>query len=916
MQLYGRHPTIADTESTTLDTSSCQPYPQWAVALNAWKAEVYANPNSPKPTVRLLALKALSQYLQAPTHRNVAETANLWCEALRVVNTGNSEDPSVESVSECAMALYSSGKYQLALQQTQRVLQGSCDFSLLSEEGYMSFIRLVSINVMCSVHQGMGVNAAINDTCVALLGQSKCRMSQLQSKEERIALTGSIEVLVWSYDWSDRFGGSPLPSSLKSTVVHLAPQWMGHLFDDGAMAERVSLSPLTPAQQLVAGRAAAGGGDYAKLKSLYGEALRRERRIPDSVIFNLTAVLGNLLLSLSHSSADGTASTVVQYVGTSLSPDNLIRMGNTLRGGKEAVNILTRMSGAGAYGALRSVLFHKTVAERTNLQEQFGDILTGCSTSNWQTALSAVMQKQSLGDNSWRRALPDTLRLLSDAGRHKEFFQLLTEYDPNESKSSLCVASALAQALRTTGDPDHYTDVVELIASSQIPKSDADDMFLKDACLQTMYLLRNSKRWEESIALYATLRMAMPPQAGRLLSSMLCEMPESSPWMSALQMLQENDHVAPEFLASLQCVRCGKPIPSHPQQRKHAIRALCSAGMWQPILEDVCTPDPSPDNWVAVLQAMERSSVAVSALVLQRIPPNVLFDKQVLMRLLLASLSNGWVDELSGMISGTESSLASDIKYLVHFLRTGTIQPGTQVRDSYIGHCYTSFASSSGFQVPILPAASAATCTRRVAQHYRVPEKCVTASKGEPGTFVLRPFPAHVVDLSQVLYTSDDLVVAMKPLGAAIQSIARGSLRHANHNGAYRIAPLLPPDSMGLFVLQRATSSPKQVFARLYLRMRLVPLCDSHTTLLSTKFFSKYRMAVVETPGDGTVTVAFTSSTDVPLEALSSVPRNIQLDLNAEGWSWVVASGAVPSYIVGGIDVVHTDRAESVSVRY
>lgn len=876
---------------------------------------------------------------------------------------------------------------------------------------------------------------------LSLLASSRRIANPLDAKEHRREVVRCVELLLMSLDWlfhdlqevfvhplgedtahrAKREVPHALVDNLFTPAKALAPRWLrDSLFvacastrEEGGGCPPPTGSPLLPSSLRVCAQHAARRHDLPALEQLYALARGKEESNADWHAFDLATSIGEALLNCPGGYRSPRAPGIVQSLGTSLSPETLsaVALHSQKEGASEAVRWLAQTQGARAYAALRTALFHQPPEALAAIQEEYGDVLTGERHANWLSALEAVEVLQHTGQSlQWRRQLPTTLRLLSDAGKFKAFFRLVREYDVRFEKGSgnLCVASALAQAMRRTGRWPFHQEVLDLVANAPVPSSAAEDVFLGDAALQTLYALRNAKRWEEAAAFFGLLRPAMDTSALRVFASVV-----SDAAASCLQSDAETPTAAATTEALLAAARVtmeelprdmakvislytsgAKALDSvdlasvEAPARRHVQRVCTRAGRWRPLVlyaRRLSRPSAGRDNareeaaeseteavWRSVLHAVGRCrwedvrGGGVSWELLDEWVPLVFWsDERCLLQLFHAALWNGWlrgfqktVAEKDGSLAGTETdgsdgggaALRRELGALTAFLlgskgaptagRVATAErrppsqssssslslssvssgllrkPVKAVRHPLVGHYYTSFVTREAFKVFVDEGVSCGRQARgAVARHFRVPPLCVgvsTARRSDrataeseiaSGRCFLRPYPkASNVDSTDIRFATPDgaVVVGYKPVGAVLQSVARGVLSRLGDRGGssgYQIAYLLPPGSGGLFVLVSAAANPKRFVFDLVVSVALLPLSTHAVALLSCKFFRSYRMTVAEVPseeepgnrgngGGAAVRVQFVCGGLNVLGANGAL-RSLKAAANEEGWTFV-----------------------------
>lgn len=984
--------------------------------LERYEAEAYARGSSTAVTAetRRSTSQAICKALLPPSQRGTSGSSGLWMEALRVLEptmmttttTGSSDTPPRgglappvlrEATAEACIALLLSHQPNQVprLASAAGLLTGAPVHGLM-DMGPSEFSALARIAACYAVACTATAGSALRSTGVfsldavspvtSLLVHSRDLMVSLQDKDRRRQVVTSIEALLFSLDWlfhalCSTAGAAGSPASLHAlfaTAKERAPRWMrDHLFSEGSAIEQAAPrgdAALPPALLLAEVRQAAASGDLRALHNIYATARRKEEARPEMCIFELPKHAGEAYLASAGGAVAPQAHAIVNYLGTSLAPHALADLGNSKYKGREALAVswLSKMRGPEAYAAVKKTLFHHPADQAAQLQLAHGDLLTGHAQSNWLTALEMTRALMATAHSAaWRQELPTTLRLLSDAGRHKEFFQLIQEFDRGVSQrtGTLMVASALAQAMRRTGKWQHYQEVLDLVAAAEVPSSGAEDVFLEDASLQLLYTLRNAKRWREAAEVYGALRPAMPQGALRVFASAVTEAAASAPQDPAglvSQLLQLSglsvEDLPTEFRTSIALYTRAEsgalseldlPHLALPA-RLHASRACVDCGVWQPLLA-MATHQATPGGldgpsdaaaakrlqhvWGPLFRSLERTrDLDVRWREIEPCLPSAVWrDERTLLHLFHAALWNGWLAEFRASLASKASmddfsqarsdkaaaQTRRELLLLLSFLLTGTVSGrATGVRHSLIGHYLTSFATATAFRQPVDTRARV-DARGAVAKYFRVPPVCVgeaPPSEG-PARFFLRPYPAERgVELNDIAFANGSVIVAYKPSGAVIQSAARGVLSRLKVLGStHHIVYLLAPGSDGLFVLMNTACNPKSYALELTFRLGLLPLGTAHAALLSASFFQRYSMKVLRPASVGgeqrPVVVTATCGT-VTAHNASDAIRGLRAALNEEGWTLAEddAGGARDALSVRQVRIIHRGAAAITNI--
>ncbi|CCW67267.1 unnamed protein product [Phytomonas sp. Hart1] len=924
-QLFGRHPTSIPPSRPQLEvtTKTIEHVPPishslWKEQLKFFENEVYSNPNSVDNTVCLNTLKCFSTFLSHPAHRRSVAVEMLWKKALEVLSASHiGGEAVVQNMVYTAFILYYSRKYLECKELTYSALgpifqETSTELTSLPQ--YQAFLQLLSLYVLSGMQVGHRIDTKAQLTSTRLLSESVRKMRNATNKSEQRLVASSILLLLYSYDWVYHFlsttgqsSANGLDNSFVMRLRSLGPSWAKSLFQNSPQSTREVVSAISqqpqrspPSLFFITGRQAETEGDVNSLRILLQSSIKMEEAFPNIRVFGMSVLLADIFMKI-QKRGGALAERALDYAGGSLSAETLAIVGDTSWGYKKAIYWLTEMRGPEAYFALKKILFHKDPSVFAELQESHGDVLTGKRGANWKAALAQINSSLSFADSTWRRQLPTTLRLLSDADRKKEFFDLIREYDLRDGTHNLMVAASLAQMLRRSGKWYHYNQVIDLIAASNIPQSEEGDGFLKEACLQTIYALRNANRWEEALSTYALMRSVMPAQVHRLLCFMICGMPPSSPWQNALQTLSAVAPVPPECLKTLACMYGDDDeVPQTPRERKYILHGLIRVGRWETLLKVAKANPDEVECWIAFFKASEACGCVVpyEASLLRQTPLSVWRDERVLKQAFLSSFANGFLKELDEVleeISG-QCSLSKEVSGLIRFLVHGRTSKGTQISDSYLGHCYTSFVSAFKGKICVSidpkvskgPQPSSTDRRGDLAAWFKVPEFCIArAQSGSDTSYYLQPFPLVNTIPKQLFYANSEIVIGYKPIGASIQSVARGVLRFVDTHGTYRIGFLIAPSASGLFLLRKSVIGVKNMELTLQIEMELIPCSVCPSPLLSAKFFARYKMVFLDrSKSEGVVKLLATLSR-VPLASANDMIRNLKMDLNSEGWTFV-----------------------------
>lgn len=937
-ELYGRARRIDEEEQNSLTSStSCftstrgavqikEPPLRWREKLEAFRTAQYVSPHEVSFETCLGALDALRAALDAPAQRNAKQLHKVWRDALEVAQHVKNVSASPAHV-HCAFVLFYTQQYSQLRSFVEHLLHHLHAPNTI-EMGALEFgscLRLLSVYFLCTSELHCVPSPRLQVLTTQLLVSSKEYVRRL-SKEQRHDVVAGVGLLLWAVDWLHHFAEKPCrPDSrqldeLRATV----PSWMPFLFltpsELQALPVSAAMAPQSPPSLLrVRGEQLATSRDLPGLHQLYSYVVeQRERTSRDFAVFSLSPRLGELLLRVA-APGDRVWKTVVDGVGSSLHPRLLAEYGRHPRGYRHAVRVLTTLTGPSAYEALKHVLFNRPMSELAEVQEEHGDVLTGSRQTTWATALAATSDALAIGDSSWRATLPETLRLLSDAGKHRDFYQLLPEYSAAGGEDNLRVAAALGQTVRRTGKWWQALDVLDLVANARVPQEVMEESFLHSACTDTLCALRNARRWREALELFRALKPVMPAAGQHVLCSVVAEMPPSAPWEAALAYVADNcpaDGVCETVTAQVSWARGVAPVPRAHGDQKRAVRLLAENGHWRPLVDFTRSGVGGKllETWKALLHAVEMADGDdVQAFPFDELPHFLLEDVDVLKQAYHVALHRGWLSSLLVKLTATSTPLCQQYRVLVQFALTETllVSEVPSLTDSFVVHSLTAFLTARSFRIavpvpsPPLSSPGVMMSADRIASALRIPHACV--GKVKKTEFILRPLPRLSVPPRYVLHATDQFVVGFKAPGASAQSTARGLLHAAAQRGVFVPAYLLPAGASGLCVLLRASTEQSSVQMELDVVARLAPLGPSHTALLSAVFFRHYRLQPLagSVEKDGVVTVSLRCCGH-GVHGAKECLRRLKADLNAEGWGFVEAT-------TGDGDTFHVSRVRLTS---
>ncbi|KAF8276418.1 hypothetical protein TcBrA4_0130330 [Trypanosoma cruzi] len=913
-ELYGRNPDGDDVDNSQSfgnslfslavgdalpeDTSA-----KWIHALNGFSAQLYARPNEKvHRSVVGKALETLVASTSLPHYRRSRCSRQRWESALCVWNHADQTDHRGAAL--LTAVLYYNGKYGAVIQQVEaRWLEASA--RSINTDDIPHALRLMSIYVLALSFRGR--------RCVPRLMMGRMKeLAEFAGRKMRDGKATDVareyKVFLCALDWYFHHTEDPREKHFfASTFLPLTPKKLcSYVFS----TESVNLDSvgkiLPPAMLFRAGMQYAAKGEKENLLSLFTDCKQLELSQSGFRLFQLSTRLGDMISRMSGVTTRGLLE-VVGFCGTALSFDSLKKVGSTPRCRSAVLEVLSRMEGPDAYFAVRHVLFHHSAAEALTFQETHGDIFSGDAKLVWRTALQSMKESISQGDINWRESLSTALRLLSDAGMTSVFFQLLKESHSEGEGSSLMTASALGQATRRSAQWWRSCDVLDMIVSCNPPRTRADDLFLGDACLQTLYALRDAKRWKEALAFYTSLVPVMPEAAHGVLCSVVCGMPVSTPWEEALATAQSFGNVPEKFLKTLLCARDPDCVSALQHQSFHSWRYMlqgyAEGGRWRHALRLIkgCK-EVELDAWVLLLRSAQRAPVGDLSCEFFKCLPQVVWSHKALLRLnILIAEGHGYLKELRDAFqSQKENTLVAEYDALVCFLMEGSFPSKKLIfTDEYVIHrLLMSPAPSVGSiwvtvgwtnnTLEVFKRRYMGNMKSFVQGHYKIHASCIAKKycSNREGTFTLRVIPPHAT-----LNTSDtlisvmgDVIVAYKPPGVEPHSYARLVAQRIQAGVMHYSAYHLSPSSCGLILLLASTIPTKAVHLEMKVLARVFPVSTMSLPLLSTEFYKAYTMDVISGPfSDGGVVVKAKCCSDLDGLLAGSFYRLTE-SLAGEGW--------------------------------
>ncbi|KAG5473644.1 hypothetical protein LSCM4_03714 [Leishmania orientalis] len=910
LELYGRaQPTeVAEALPTPRQCGGTSPADeQWTKCqafLQRFQSYRYIRPGHTPAELCRETLRAVEQLLaSSPTRRSTA-ARRLWRDALAVHSHLPAHD--VSAAVDTASALFHSDQAQRGCLLCSRAA-GHPRFrqGLRSETGLSDSLRLLSVQAMCACDSRAALSPQWWTNVADSLDEAKHFIASAD-KSRRAPMAQAMELLAWSLDWLHHHSGTSERRSLGALKPKL-PHWLPFLFDEyDAAAANLSLQSLAllpPRWLLSMATHAESDSDAAALGRLLGHALSKEDRCRGYAVFQLSSRVADILVRRfpHHPSA----AHAVAVLGTALHCSSLQAYGTTHEGFDKTRRVLMCMSGAQPYFTMQALLRHHPTETAAKTQEQHGDLLTGNPALNWSTALTFTMQQAEAADPHWRSYLPETLRLLSDAGKSKLFWSLLPEYDAANATANISIAASLSRTMQRSGRWWHAMEVLDLLASAPPPRNATEDQLMTVACTDTLGVLLPAKRWQEALRVFSLVSDAIPPSESAVVSRLLTSMPSSAPWDIALAAAARKGLVPETTRIILLCLHAGESaelLPHHRQQ-KAAAPIFAQHGRWDLVRTVVerCPTDVS--LWRALVQAMEHCPDAVDEPTAATVFPVPLphghwHDMPFVNAFAHLCVQRGWLSLLSSHLSSflppqgspatPMSRLRVEYEHLLRFLQLGLLPPaGFVFTDSYVVHHYMSCVTSRRVSVVAKLPAGSASNKEQASAYLRVPCANLSSPRREgDGTVTVRatsaPSATHFKEHC-IFSSSSGLVVGYKVPASALFSSARGLLKALGKRGVYCLAYHMSIASSGLFLLYPSSTSLTWFSIKLRVRLCVAPMpAAPFVPLLSTSFFGRYAMrwrggdgdrheveAVLVAPGGHAVRHAW---------------RSLKMDMNAEGW--------------------------------
>ncbi|KPI87723.1 hypothetical protein ABL78_3196 [Leptomonas seymouri] len=919
-ELYGRAPepkseAKSESKAPVLTCSTAKDDKDWETCrtmLLRFHTQMYINPNHVPVEIPRDTLSSIAAVLTTSPQRRSVAASTFWKDALEL----RAHTPAVDiaASADTASILLFSAKAALGYETCLRLLRNtSFRQHIETSSSVEDTLRFLSVFVMCGTADNRRcVPAELLPVFEAVLHNAKNAIASTE-KSKRSGPAHAVEILAWSLDWL--YGGrtdsaTEVPPSLRL----LLPQWLLFLFEpyDPSVAKESSsaFALLSPRWLSEMARRVGDAGDHQSVEKLLRHAQRKESTTPNYRIFQLSVRIADVFVRC-FPRLPATAQAVTTY-GTALHCDALHRFGTTKGGLDKTLGVLTTMAGAKPYFVLRTLMRQQPAEAAARVQETAGDVLTGNPQLNWSTALSFTMHAVESANPHWRVYLPETLRLLSDAGKTRLFWNLLQEYNASDSAANLSVAASLAQVMQRSGRWWHAMEVLDLVAGAPPPRTVAEQCFLASACTDTLRALLHGKRWQEALEVLTLVGDAVPVHETAVVSQLLTILPAGAPWESALQLAEKKGFALHEIKALLQVLHDSdaSPPPLSPLQHRVAVLVFASRGRWDLMSTLVERHSGDVLVWRGLLHALERCTDAVDestgTLLLSSLPTTLSQDPRIFCAVAQLCLQHSWYAVLTSYLCTASSSsstsaviagLGREYQYLLNYLQSGTRPPLTfTFTDSYVIHQFIACVASQQLAVVATLPDEASGSKQRASAHLRVPYEnlgtlhhSTTSNKTTSLSSSIKVYsaaactflPQHVLHISP-----DGFLFGYKVPGVSLYASARGMLRALKLPGIYVLAYNMSAASSGVFVLRPATASLRRHALTLGVRLCLASLADvPFVPLMATSFFKSYNM-VWHSGTHEWHEVEAEVLAENGLEVKTAL-RALKKDINAEGWGLV-----------------------------
>ncbi|CAJ1030026.1 hypothetical protein, conserved [Leishmania lindenbergi] len=909
-ELYGRaHSTeVAEVPPSPQPSSRVAPtdeaWKRCQALLQSVQSRMYIHPGQAPAELCREALISIEHLLASSPTRRCTAARRLWRDALALQSYLPAHD--ISAAADTASVLLFSDQAQRGCRVCSQAV-GHPQFRQgpRSDTELSGYLRLLSVHSMCACYSHESFSPDWWTALVDSVDEAK-RVIAAAPKPRRAPMAHALEVLAWSLDWLHHHNDTPERQALGALKAKL-PQWLPFLFDEfdatTAKLSSQSLALLPPRWLLMMTTHPEGDSDAVALERLLRHALGREKRCHGSNVFQLSSRIADILVHRfpHHPSAAHAVATL----GTALQCSSVHSYGTTQEGFDKALGVLTRMSGAQPYFATQALLHHRSTETAARIQEEHGDLLTGNPHLNWRTALNFTMKQVEAADPHWRVYLPETLRLLSDAGKLKQFWSLLQEYNAVDATANISVAASLSRAMQLSARWWHAMEVMDLLVSAPPPRDAIEDQLVTTACAGTLRVLLQAKRWQEALRVFLMVGDAFPPTESAVVSRLLTSMPMYAPWQMALAAATQRGLTSDTTRIILLCLHAGASAALLPPAHQQKASALIFAqhGRWDLVRTVVEQRPIDVSLWRTLVQAMEHCADAVDEQTAATVfpvplPHDCWHDMSFGNAFAHLCVQRGWLSLLSSHLScllappaspvTPMSRLGVEYRHLLRFLQSNRFPPAEFVfTDSYVIHQLMSCVTGRRMSVVAkLPAASGST-KQQASIYLRVPYEILSVPRGEgDGTATVRVTSAPTSTYLKehcIFIAASGLVVGYKVPASALFTSARGLLRVLGNNGVYRLAYHMSVASSGLFLLYPASASLTWYSFKLRVRLCVAVMpAAPYVPLLATSFFDRYAMRWRSGEGDWHEVEAVLLATSG--QEVRHAWRSLKVDLNAEGW--------------------------------
>ncbi|CAD2218659.1 hypothetical protein ADEAN_000615000 [Angomonas deanei] len=811
-------------------------------------ALLYVDPKGNHETSVVAALRAARSRLETPSSRFLKANRALWEQALPLVQRCD----SISVVVEYLFVLFYAKKYDEVLEKTDSILaQISVDTDILPGD-VCAMVRAVALNLVAR-HE---VKRELSSKRLVGYFHFLKRANELcANKTIRHDLLLALQTAIWAGEWF-LYQADTREKHLWDALRQVTPPWfIGlHTLSPGEEAKttftKEKKNTYSPAYIHVSCSEAVRSGDVAFLKELLDAVAVREKHSPDFAIFSLSVEIAQQLLHLLPP-GDAAVGRVMRWLGSSLDVKTVELHG---KGHSQlVVGALQQMQGPAAYYCLHSVLGQQP-HRLCSVQERHGDVLLGDESLNWSTALSSLQSSIAADETHWRERLPLVLRLLSDAGKYNAFFDLLREYNCENSRGdNLCVAYSLSRAITARNQWWRALDVVHLLGESAVPQNPTDHTFLRLLCENLGSLLARNHRWKETLLL--------------------------------LDLFQTQKD-SPRIQQSLDTIR--RQFPQH----YTGIEPVTERD-WRELLR---SKDHFKDRdalfWMNYLNSLSHCKLEDCA-ALSEIPQELLSQRKVMERALAVVEQNGWLGPFARLLEqADQSTLVKDCTTWINVLL------GNHMEKRVVCSSYSVFKKycsvSSGRKYTVLFPTRLQNMTRQfIASNTGFPLTRIKEKKGRGGrifSLILHgEQEGHTVGASAVLFQSHRLVALVKPAGADTITFANRCLRQQKLFSHYKPIYVLDPLSTGVVVLVRCGEALRKYGANVYFEAYLAPLNEIPTPLLSTSFSSHYQLSFLDSAAPALLVKGRCNVDDLTGDCLTQLEK----DINAEGWGFAESSSTL-----------------------